>query len=203
MTHKTIISVLSLSLIAGVCALLIGTIKWLTDAPIKANKRHHAQALIREMSGGMRFQRYALPQREGDAAYLGKQTYYYLSENKRMLILPWTALNAYHGSIRFLLALHADGSIKNVRVTEHRETPALGDKIELAKSTWILSFNGKHKTTQQDFQVKKYGGQFDQFSGATITPQALTLGIYQALSYVERYNSLLFNKDNKIIDNVE
>ncbi|OOF46038.1 electron transport complex subunit RsxG [Rodentibacter trehalosifermentans] len=86
-----------------------------------------------------------------------------------------TAPDGYSGDIRLLVGLTPKGEILGVRVIEHHETPGLGDKIELRISNWILSFNHKsiNETNLNDWAVKKDGGKFDQFSGATITPRAI------------------------------
>ena len=91
--------------------------------------------------------------------------------------------NGYSGSIRLVVGVNIDQSISGVRVVSHRETPGLGDKIERAKSDWILSFNGKslRELTLAQWAVRKDGGVFDQFTGATITPRAITFLKYYNL----------------------
>lgn len=78
----------------------------------------------------------------------------------------------YGGEISILMAVDRDGKTLGVRVLKHTETPGLGDKIEAAKADWIRSFDGKSLTTAR-WAVKKDGGDFDQFAGATITPRAV------------------------------
>ena len=65
------------------------------------------------------------------------------------------------------------------RVLKNAETHGLGDKIDLAKSAWILSFNGLSLATlpATKWAVKKGSGVFDQMAGATITPRAIKLGV--------------------------
>ncbi len=86
-----------------------------------------------------------------------------------------TAPDGYSGNIRMLVGLTPAGKVLGVRVIEHHETPGLGDKIELRISNWILSFSNKWLKADNlnDWAVKKDGGKFDQFSGATITPRAV------------------------------
>ncbi len=81
----------------------------------------------------------------------------------------------YNGKIELLIAIHITGKIMGVRVLSHQETPGLGDKIELKKSDWILTFTHKslHKDKLSQWRVKRDGGLFDQFTGATITPRAI------------------------------
>lgn len=100
-------------------------------------------------------------------------------------ILPVIAPDAYTEKIRMLVGLKKDGSIAGVRVIQHRETPGLGDAVETQKSDWILNFNEKSLSNLQaeKWAVKKDGGEFDQFTGATITPRAVTKAIYNSLQY--------------------
>jgi electron transport complex protein RnfG len=87
----------------------------------------------------------------------------------------------YSGEIRFLIGVDSRGQIKGVRVLSHTETPGLGDKIEIEKSDWILSFNERSLANTAIWKVKKDGGEFDQFSGATITPRSVVNGVHHAL----------------------
>ncbi|MHC8286930.1 RnfABCDGE type electron transport complex subunit G [Pseudomonas sp. XS1P51] len=95
----------------------------------------------------------------------------------------------YGGPIVQLIAVDSSGKILGVRVLTHKETPGLADKIDIAKSDWITRFNGLSLTNIpiKAWAVKKDGGQFDQFSGATITPRAVVKGILQALQFQARH----------------
>ncbi|WP_163134438.1 electron transport complex subunit RsxG [Agarivorans sp. Alg241-V36] len=90
----------------------------------------------------------------------------------------------YAGPINLLVGVDASLTILGVRVLSHSETPGLGDKIEIAKNPWVLSFNQKSlsNTSSKAWAVKKDGGEFDQFTGATITPRAVVNAVHQALS---------------------
>ena len=89
----------------------------------------------------------------------------------------------YSGDIRVLLGVAADGRLLGVRVLQHAETPGLGDKIEVARSDWIKRFTGLKLGDPPEAQwaVKKDGGQFDQFAGATITPRAVVTSVRNGL----------------------
>ena len=93
----------------------------------------------------------------------------------------------YAGPIRVLLGVAADGRILGARVLAHAETPGLGDKIEVARNDWILSFDGRSlKDPAPDgWAVKKDGGLYDQFSGATITPRAVVKAVKGGLELFE------------------
>ena len=89
----------------------------------------------------------------------------------------------YSGTIKLLLGIDAQGELTGVRVLSHTETPGLGDNIDLSKSNWILSFNGKslNHPDEKGWHVKKDGGEFDSFTGATITPRGVVKGVHEAL----------------------
>ncbi|MCR8547478.1 electron transport complex subunit RsxG [Salipiger sp. P9] len=95
----------------------------------------------------------------------------------------------YGGAIRVLMGLAADGTILGVRVLSHAETPGLGDKIETAKSDWIQGFDGRSigAPGPEGWKVRKDGGVFDQFSGATITPRAVVSTVHRGLALFERH----------------
>jgi len=110
------------------------------------------------------------------------------------VILPVVAPEGYSGRIDLLVGIYADGSVAGVRAVNHRETPGLGDKIEIGKSQWVLEFKGKSLSmpVPENWAVKKDGGKFDQFTGATITPRAVVKAVYQSLEYfAEHRRSLL------------
>ncbi|AST68888.1 MULTISPECIES: electron transport complex subunit RsxG [Kosakonia] len=111
-------------------------------------------------------------------------------------VIESTAPDGYSGAIQLLVGADFSGTVLGVRVTEHHETPGLGDKIELRISNWITYFAGKKIDGPADshFAVKKDGGDFDQFTGATITPRAVVnavkrTGIY-AMTLPEQLSRL-------------
>jgi len=111
------------------------------------------------------------------------------------VILTAMTPDGYSGDIRLLIGIAADGRVAGVRVLEHRETPGLGDKVDLSRSDWILGFDGKSldTPTPERWKVRKDGGVFDQFAGATITPRAVVRTVKQALEYFRQNQALLFD----------
>lgn len=109
------------------------------------------------------------------------------------VILQATAPDGYSGSIGLLIGIRADGRLVGVRVISHKETPGLGDKIEPTKSPWIDSFVGTSLSAPDEagWAVKKDGGQFDQFAGATITPRAVVKAVHKALQYFDANRATL------------
>ena len=107
------------------------------------------------------------------------------------------APDGYSGRIKLVIGIYADGRIAGVRVTEHQETPGLGDKIEIEKSQWISQFDGLSlaNTTEDNWQVRKDGGQFDALTGATITPRAIVKSVFNTLQYFAQNRSQLFDSE--------
>jgi len=105
------------------------------------------------------------------------------------------APNGYNGSIHLLVGVKADGTLSGVRVVKHRETPGLGDVVEISRSNWILGFNDKSLSNPDDkgWKVKRDGGVFDQFTGATITPRAVVKAVHNALLYFDQNQETLFS----------
>ena len=113
------------------------------------------------------------------------------------MILPATARDGYSGDIRALVGIRNDGSVAGVRVVAHRETPGLGDKVDLRKSDWIRSFDNRSLADPvlSGWNVEKDGGVFDQFTGATVTPRAVILATRRALEYARLNAETLFETE--------
>lgn len=111
-------------------------------------------------------------------------------------IMTVVASEGYSGDIRLLVAIRADGELAGVRVIKHNETPGLGDAIEETRSSWILGFAGKslQNLSEKEWHVKRDGGSFDQFSGATITPRAVVKAVHNALLYFTAHRDELFRQ---------
>lgn len=93
--------------------------------------------------------------------------------------------SGYAGPIKLMLGVDAEGRVLGVRALAHKETPGLGDKIQTNKGDWILRFDGLSlgNPAPEKWKVKKDGGQFDQFSGATITPRGVVAAIKGGLEF--------------------
>jgi electron transport complex protein RnfG len=107
----------------------------------------------------------------------------------------FTAPDGYSGAINMIMGIDRDGNILGVRVLSHKETPGLGDKIEVAKSDWILNFAGRSldNLAPAKWAVKKDGGEFDQFAGATITPRKSVQAIHRGLQLFKAHQDQLVN----------
>ena len=122
---------------------------------------------------------------------------YRASKAKRITGVAFEASRqGYSGEIRLLLGIDENGKLLGVRVLKHTETPGLGDKIELNRNDWITRFSGKSLSDPPDAQwaVKKDGGPFDQFAGATITPRAVVNGIRDGLRLFAAHRSTLLQE---------
>ncbi len=107
-------------------------------------------------------------------------------------IIETTAPDGYSGNIDLIVALKPDGTVLGTRVLNHQETPGLGDKIDARRSPWIFSFEGKTVTADNKtkWAVRKDGGEFDQFTGATITPRAVISAVRNAVLFVQQHTEL-------------
>lgn len=110
------------------------------------------------------------------------------------LVIAAIAPDGYSGSIKLLVGINVDGSLSGIRVVAHRETPGLGDAIDEARSDWIRIFDGKSLQAPDvsRWAVRKDGGEFDQLTGATITPRAVVKAVRNALLYYQDNQEALF-----------
>jgi len=106
-------------------------------------------------------------------------------KNGKVTAIAFERIEHGYGEIHLVMGINARGHILGVRVLEHTETPGLGDKIEVKKDPWILGFDGLWlgNPTASKWRVKKDGGVFDQFSGATITPRAVVRSVREGLEF--------------------
>ena len=116
------------------------------------------------------------------------------------VVLTPVAPDGYSGAIHLMVAVGSDGHLLGVRVTQHRETPGLGDAIDARRSDWIERFAGKSlvQPPRERWGVRKDGGDFDQFTGATITPRAVVTAIARALEYFSRHREALLAAPGKL-----
>ena len=134
-----------------------------------------------------------------------------LSENKRIYIarkqgevvaavIPATAPDGYTGAIDLIVGVNADGSIAGVRALAHKETPGLGDKVDIRKSDWVLGFNGRSLGNPElaGWAVKKDKGVFDQFTGATITPRSVVAATLRVLQFAQENRKSLFGANDPV-----
>ncbi|BDX02342.1 electron transport complex subunit G [Marinomonas pontica] len=109
------------------------------------------------------------------------------------IIFETIAPRGYNGNLDMLVAIDKNGTVTGSRVISHKETPGLGDKVDLKKSKWILGFANKslENPSLKGWGVKKDGGDFDQFTGATITPRAVVRAVKNTLIYFDQHKDTL------------
>lgn len=174
--------VLALLLVAVIAAALLAVTDIFTRKPIAAAQK---QALHRALVQ-------VLPEHvndpQADARSIGQgksaiKLYPARDRAAKLAGIAWevVAPDGYSGSIRILVGLKPDGRIHAIRVTDHRETPGLGDGI-VRNQAWLDSFR-QRSLNDTRWAVKKDGGDFDQFTGATITPRAVVKAVHQALKF--------------------
>lgn len=200
LTHSIIRNAIGLGLFAIITAGLIAITQHLTADAIQAQRqRAQAGALLEIIpqdthDNNMLADRFSL----APSPLLGLESdavgYRARHEGDVIgVIIPAVAANGYSGPIRLIVGIGQTGELLGVRVLEHKETPGLGDQVEARKSDWITEFEGKSLGNPEPGQwaVKKRGGQFDQFTGATITPHAVVIAVKGALSYFNAHRPLL------------
>ena len=176
-----------------------------TKEKIGEEERKAAQKALLEIIPQSRFDNdilldtITLPESARDA--LGKisgENIYVARKNNSIVavIVPAVAPDGYNGDIKLITGVNTDGTIAGVRVLTHKETPGLGDKIDIKKNQWITSFFGRslQNTSDDNWSVKKNGGEFDQFTGATITPRAVVKQVHKVLQFVEEHQKSLFTQ---------
>ena len=125
-----------------------------------------------------------------------------LSEQPVAAVLTTVAPNGFSAHIRLLVAIKMNGEVTGVRVIEHRETPGLGDKIEVGKSNWILGFHGLHSEAltenplTDEWVLKRDGGSFDHITGATVTSRAVLQAVRNAVLYFNVHRQEIFSSND-------
>ncbi|MCA2018974.1 RnfABCDGE type electron transport complex subunit G [Vibrio tritonius] len=173
-------------LLAATCALatllLVGA-EIVTKPVIEQRIREDQNTLLQQVLGSVQYANDVFA--DGHSVEYQNQTYQLFPvKDQTGKVIDWVVQGSedgYSGPIQYLMGVNMHGEIIGVRIVSHTETPGLGDKIELAKSPWVLGFDHHSLANTPKWGVKKDGGTFDQFSGATITPRAVVKGIHLAL----------------------
>lgn len=194
---------LLLGIFALVIAALLAWVNLVTKAPIAAAERAAAQKALLEILPPETHDNDLLTDTLALTAAWQKQLnsdaeskIYRARKNGRIeaAIIPLTAPDGYSGNIKLIVGINRDLTVAGVRALSHTETPGLGDRIDIKKSPWVLSFNHRslNNPAENQWKVKKDGGAFDQFTGATITPRAVVKQVKQALIFARENQQQLF-----------
>lgn len=196
-TARTAIALVSFAVVGA--ALLSGTFE-LTHTAIEDSERAAKQRLIAQTlprgSYDNELVRDARPLPADALLGLKRPGDYYPARAggvTNAVVLEAIAPDGYSGEIKLLVGILADGRVAGVRVVAHRETPGLGDYIEIAKNAWIRQFEGKslENPGADGWRVRKDGGRFEYLAGATITPRAVVKAVRKSLDYFARHKTEL------------
>ena len=199
--HSLLRSAASLGLVAVIGTTLLAGVHHLTAERIAAQERRAVLAQLEQIIPAERYDNELQDDwiTVSDEQYFprGQQVVAYRARRDGRpvaVIFRFAAVDGYNGPIHLLAGIEADGSLLGVRVTSHRETPGLGDAIEAEKSDWIRSFEGRSLRSPEPTRwgVRRDGGAFDQFTGATITPRAVVEAVRRALEYHQSNRQALF-----------
>lgn len=171
---------LTLIIVASVAALALGGVYQATKEPIANNQKEKMQNALQEV----------LPEFDNDIAEDtktvetedGKTLTFYLAKKEGELVgvaIETYTLQGYSGLIKLMVGFLPDGSIKNISVLQHAETPGLGDKMDKSKHDWSIQYNGKNPA-EFDLRVKKDGGDVDAITAATISSRAYSDAVQRA-----------------------
>lgn len=194
-------SAAALGLVAVVGTALLSSVSQLTADRIETEERRVMLAQMEQILPASRYDNDLLADRFSfsDEAHFprGQSVTAYRARKAGetvAVVLRFKAVSGYNGDIQLLAGIGADGTLAGVRVVSHRETPGLGDAIEAEKSDWVLDFDGRslNDPAPGGWAVQRDGGEFDQFTGATITPRAVVEAIRLALEYSELNRAVLF-----------
>lgn len=96
----------------------------------------------------------------------------------------------FTGKIKLMVGFLPNGTINDIAVLEHKETPGLGDKMQRNKSDFYVQFQGKNPT---DFKLSviKDGGDVDAITASTISSRAYCDAVERA------YKTYMSVKDSK------
>lgn len=204
-TSKTAITMIAFAFIGTA---LLAYVFEITRAPIEASEAEARLALFKQILPENSYDNNLLKQtiKIAPNELLGNHqpteaNIAILNNKMAAIILEAVAHDGYSGDIKLLIAIRADGTISGVRVLAHKETPGLGDYIDVAHGQWIKLFNDESlaKTPAKQWQVKKDGGKFDYMVGATITPRAVVKAVLKAEQYFAMNKESLFAKHENAI----
>lgn len=186
---------------AAICTVLVVSVHILTKDRIQQSKDEAMMQSFYEIVPANRFDNNiaqdCITRTDADALGVNRPVRIFrMRKNNEpsAVVIEAVAPDGYSGEIAMMVGIYVDGNLSGVRVIEHHETPGLGDKIELAKNPWIKQFKGLslEKPAADKWAVKKDGGEFDAFTGATITPRAVVKAIKNAQDYFAAHKEDLF-----------
>ena len=192
---------LTLAAMAAICTLLVAATYQLTAERIAANERAWLERSLEPALSGVFFEgsvtesKLVIPPPHdlpgNDTAII----YRVFAEGAPVAALfAVTARDGYSGPIRILVGAGIDGSVTGVRIVEHRETPGLGDRIDQSRSDWVYQFDGRSlgNPVEARWLLEVDAGEFDQLTGASVTPRAVIKAIRDTLIYFDAHRDEIF-----------
>ena len=213
-SKTALLNAYTLGAFAVAAALILGSIYVGTKDRIDASKALAEQKALLEVIGDyphdnqLLADKVQLTQEELALFNTDEASQIYVIRNQGRVtgfIFPAVAPDGYSGNISVLVGVERSGALLGVRVIEHKETPGLGDKIDTKKSDWILDFTGKSLSNPsiENWAVVKDGGDFDAFTGATITPRAMVNRIRSLLEYYQSMRPSLIERAELSLEQME
>jgi electron transport complex protein RnfG len=206
MGEQTIIKTgATLAVIAAICTTLVAATYQLTRDRIVANEKALLEQSLQPALAGTSYEGNVSESRlviqpphdlpGNDAALIYRV---YAQEKPVAALFAVTARDGFSGLIRILIGVGFDGAVTGVRILQHRETPGLGDKIESAKSDWIFQFDGRSMGNPEatGWAIRNDGGDFDQLTGASVTPRAVVGAIRDTLLYFDAHRDEIFSAES-------
>jgi H+/Na+-translocating ferredoxin:NAD+ oxidoreductase subunit G len=199
--RRVLRAALTLGAAVALAVAALAVVHDVTSARVEATERARRAAAFERLLGEVRHDNDLLADRieVRDAELLGTDAPVpvyraRLAGKPVAAIIEPVAPDGYSGSIRLIVAMTPEGRLLGVRVLEHHETPGLGDAIEERRSGWIRSFEGRGLDDPPllRWKVRKDGGDFDQLTGATVTPRAVVAAVRNTLLYARRQGMTLF-----------
>lgn len=191
----------TLAVIAAICTSLVAITWQLTAERIETNKKEWLERSLQPALAGLFFDSSVTesmlmipPPHELPGSGTAIIYRVYAGEKPVAALFVVSARDGYAGPIRLLIGIAMDGTVTGVRVLEHRETPGMGDRIEITKSDWVLQFDGHSLQDPEParWALKGDGGDFDQLTGASVTPRAIVNAIRETLTYFDANRVAVF-----------
>ena len=191
----------TLAVIAAICTSLVATTYHLTTDRIAANDKALLENSLHPALSDLFFDSSVSESRlvlspphglQGSEEALIYRVY--ANDEPVAALFVVSARDGFSGSIRILLGVDIDGVVTGIRILRHRETPGLGDKIESSRSDWVHQFPGRSigDPVVTDWAIRRDGGQFDQVTGASVTPRAVIKAMRDTLIYFDAHKDEIF-----------
>jgi electron transport complex protein RnfG len=201
--HTSLRAGITLGLIGAVCAAMVAATYHSTRDRIAANNKALLEQSLEPALAGVFYDGGVSESRlviepPHDLPGKGPAIVYrvYSGQEPVAALFIVTARDGYSGPIRILVGIEAEGTVTGLRILEHRETPGLGDKIELARSDWVRQFEGRSlgDPAAARWAIRADDGDFDQLTGASVTPRAIIKAMRDTLIYFQANREDIFSR---------